>query len=268
MDSKYPTQAEAAYQALKHDILECRLAPAAKLKISEICETYGVALGAAREALSRLTADGMTRLEPLKGFSVAPVSWEEFEQLMEARAEIEVSCFRKSIREGDVEWETRLAGATHRLARAQGAGRGRDPNGPDQAWLAAHAEFHRALVAACPNQCLLDLRETLYARSERYRHWALSLSARLGERDGNKEHGRLAALAQARDVEAACSAMYEHFMRTARDLLDAVRGAGKPVPDWRPWAGARGDESANGAASGDRAPKKASKARPARLAAR
>ena len=53
----------------------------------------------------------------------------------------------------------------------------------------------------------------LYARSERYRHWALSLSARLGERDGNKEHGRLAALAQARDVEAACSAMYEHFMR-------------------------------------------------------
>lgn len=224
MEHKTPTQSELAYEGLRKDILECKLLPSAKIKIQHVCDTYGVSLGAAREALSRLSASGMVRMETQKGFSVAPVSWDDYEQLMETRVEIETSCLRKSIEHGDVEWESRLAAALHRLMRLDE----RDSPGAvslGAAWLVAHTEFHRALVAACPNQCLLELREMLYQRSERYRHWSVVLCLAYGQRDVRREHNDIAALALARDTDAACAAMHEHFMRTAQDLLNAARSA-------------------------------------------
>ncbi|TCT02213.1 GntR family transcriptional regulator [Aquabacter spiritensis] len=234
MDHKSPTQSELVYQNLRRDILECRLLPGAKIKSSYVCEMYGVSLGAAREALSRLTARGLATMEAQKGFAVAPISWEEFEQLTETRAEIEVSCLRKSIAHGDVEWESRLVAAQHRLTRLHDAGQGNGPQGPTPAWLGAHGEFHSALVAACPNRCLLDLREMLYERSERYRYWSVTLSLTLGKRDVREEHIQLAALAQSRDVDAACIAITEHFKMTAEALLTAAREAGEAeMPQWR-----------------------------------
>lgn len=233
MTIKSLTQSELAYQGLRQEILECRLAPGAKVKMSYVCDVYGVSLGAAREALSRLAADGMTVIEAQKGFTVAPISWDEYEQLMVARTEIELSCLRKSIEAGGLEWETRVVAGLHRLTRAQDAGHGQGDTGPGTFWIEAHTEFHRALVSACPNECLLGLREMLYARSERYRFWSQALSLKLGQRDVKQEHGEMAAFAQARDADGACAVMEEHFMRTARDLLDAAHAAGDVVPGWQ-----------------------------------
>lgn len=74
------------------------------------------------KALSRLVADGLVTVEARKGCVVAPVSWEEFEQLNELRTEIEVSCLRKSIRSGDLKWESGVAAALHRLTRLHDIG--------------------------------------------------------------------------------------------------------------------------------------------------
>ncbi|MFT4149792.1 MAG: GntR family transcriptional regulator [Paracoccaceae bacterium] len=230
MQTKAPTQSELAYHGLRRDILECRLLPGSKVKMNYVCDTYGISLGAAREALSRLTSDGMTVMEAQKGFTVAEVSWEEYAQLTETRAEIEVSCLRKSIMNGDVEWESRVVAALHRLTRVQDSGHSRDQAGPTPVWVEAHTEFHRALVAACPNRLQLDLREALYTRSERYRYWSQALSLKLGQRDVNKEHLELAELAQSRDIEAACAAMEGHFTRTAHDMLAAAALAGDGLP--------------------------------------
>lgn len=234
LDHKSPTQSEHVYQRLRQEILECRLLPGTKIKTNYVCDTYGVSLGAAREALSRLTADGMATMEPQKGFAVAPVSWEEYRQLTETRAEIEASCLRKAILHGDVEWESRLVAALHRLTRLHDGGQGSGPQGPTPAWLDAHAEFHRALIAACPNCCLLGLREMLYLRSERYRYWSVTLSLTLSKRDVRAEHVELAALAQARETDAACDAITGHFQRTSDALLAAAQQAGEAaMPQWR-----------------------------------
>lgn len=233
MPSKVATQSEVAYQGLHRDILECRLAPGSKIKMGYVCNRYGVSLGAAREALSRLAADGMTVIEAQKGFTVAQVSWEEYEQLTELRAEIEISCLRKSILHGDLEWETRVVAALHRLIRAQDSGHADGVSAPDQVWIDAHTEFHRAIVSACPNKVQLDMREMLYARSERYRFWSQSLCLKLGQRDVKEEHVMIAELAQTRDLEKACAAMNEHFARTAHDMLAAARTGGNALPCWQ-----------------------------------
>ena len=50
-----------AYAKIRAEILSCRLAPAQKLIITDVCDSYGFSLGAVREALSRLTSEGVGR---------------------------------------------------------------------------------------------------------------------------------------------------------------------------------------------------------------
>jgi GntR family transcriptional regulator, carbon starvation induced regulator len=226
LDDRPLTQTEIAYRGLRQSILSCELAPGAKVKAKAVCERYDVSLGAAREAFSRLVADGLLMMEAQKGCVVAPVSWEEFEQLNELRTEIEISCLRKAMRFGDLQWEGGVVGALHRLTRLHDFGSDSFlfPLRPE--WQDAHVAFHRALVAACPNRVLLDLRENLFERTQRYRYWSVGLRLASGERDVRQEHIDLAERTQARDVDGASAAIEEHFRRTTDALLNAARATG------------------------------------------
>ena len=65
---------QGAYEQLRADILSCRLLPGSKLKIQELCIRCAVSLGAIREALSRLTSEGLVVARPQRGFKAAPIS--------------------------------------------------------------------------------------------------------------------------------------------------------------------------------------------------
>ncbi|KGB83306.1 MAG: transcriptional regulator [Confluentimicrobium sp.] len=213
------TQAGQAYQGLRADILACRIPPSAKIKINDICAKYEVSLGAAREALSRLVADGIVLMEPQKGFSVAPISRKELTDLTEARIEIEFLCLEQAIRHGDVHWEGNIVAAFHRLSRiSEEDANDQQTLNPD--WSVAHSDFHNALVAACPNLLLLRLREQLYAQSERYRHWSVSLRRAPRARDVGREHEAIMKATLARDTAAARTALAAHFSRTTSDVLE------------------------------------------------
>ncbi|OWU69478.1 GntR family transcriptional regulator [Phaeobacter sp. 22II1-1F12B] len=213
-----PTKADQVYGDLQKDILACKLPPSSKIKINDVCARYNVNLGAAREALSRLAADGMVRMEPQKGFSVSPISRKELTDLTEARIALEELCLAQSIRCGDVTWEASVVAAYHKLSRIPERS-GESGEVMNDAWSVAHAEFHRALVAACPNQWLLRMREGLYLQSERYRHWSISLYSVGRPRIVDDEHRAIMEAATRRDEIATRSYISAHFRRTTEDLL-------------------------------------------------
>ena len=64
------------YDRIRADLLACRIEPGARLKIGELCQTLSVSLSAVREALSRLSSEGLVVAEPQRGFRVAPISAE------------------------------------------------------------------------------------------------------------------------------------------------------------------------------------------------
>src|SRR5882757_7754439 len=88
---------QGAYEALRADLLACRIAPGSRLKIQDLCRQHAVSLGAIREALSRLTSEGLVVAEPQRGFRVAPISAEELKDLYLARIELEGLCLKRSI---------------------------------------------------------------------------------------------------------------------------------------------------------------------------
>ena len=216
------TQTDAAYAALRAAILSCRLAPGAKIKISDAAAQFDFSPGAVREALSRLAAERMAVATAQKGYTVAAISAEELVDITRTRIAIEQLCLRAAIVEGDVEWEANILAAYHRLHRlpiSQGARSRLSP-----AWAAAHNAFHAALASACNSQWTLTIREMLYAQSERYR--SLSKIAD-GSRDIDSEHKGLLDACLARDADAACARLAAHLSRTMEILLAAPELGGR-----------------------------------------
>ncbi len=228
-----------AYERLRADLLACRLQPGARLKIAELCQALSVSLSAVREALSRLTSEGLVVAEPQRGFRVAPISAEELRDLTEVRAQIEGMCLERAIAVGDVGWESHLVAAFHRLSRTPE----REPDDPqrmNEAWSAAHAAYHEALVGGCDSPWLLRLRGILYAQTERYRRLSVPL-ARI-TRDLNREHQDIMEAALARDPGRARALMTQHLELTTRVLLEQSWPAADALPD----PGRRGTRTAAG----------------------
>jgi DNA-binding GntR family transcriptional regulator len=212
------TQAQIAYEKLRADLLACRLVPGQRIRMNDAVDRLDVNLSAVREALSRLAAEGLVIATQQRGFRAAPVSVEDLKDLTPVRIEIEISCLRRSLRNGDLSWETRLVAAFHKVSKTPIFEEG-SPKRASETFAKAHDEFHGALVAACDNSWLLRIRDTLYTQWERYRRLAVQLPD--VERDLNAEHRELFNAAMERDENRMALLIADHFGKTTKILLNA-----------------------------------------------
>jgi DNA-binding GntR family transcriptional regulator len=218
------TKAERIYNQLRADILAGRHQPGARLRYAELCERYETSMGVLREGLLRLSEQGLVKGEPQQGFQVVSLSVPDLIDLTNARRELETLTLRYAIAEGDVAWESQLLGAHHRLSRAEQL----DPDDParlSDTWVAAHADFHNALLDGCANERLKSIAAGLRDSAELYRRWSLPLGHE-SDRDVAAEHSGILEAVLARDLELAVRRLSEHVDRTTNILL--ASGAGDP----------------------------------------
>lgn len=202
MDSSSETLTETARDLLQRDIIVGTLPPSSRLGVRMLTEAYGIGPTPIREALSRLVETGLISAHGRRGFTVAPLSRADLADILWLRRTVEVEALRRSLRDGDAEWEAEIAASLHLLRRAAvdviegGAG-----SPLDLAFDAVHRRFHRSLLAACGSDRLLLLAARLYDQTFRYRR--LAMRADRWTRDVVAEHERLAALALDRSDDAA-----------------------------------------------------------------
>ncbi|MFI5756305.1 GntR family transcriptional regulator [Streptomyces sp. NPDC051569] len=217
------TRVEAVYESLRADILSGRLAPGSRLKFPELGERYGVSVGAAREALTRLTSEGFVLAQPRHGYQVRPLTQADLIELTDARLEIEALVFRRSVQDGDMRWESEVVAAHHVLERTPLIAEGEPPQ-VTEGWSAAHAHFHLALLAGCRNGRLLSLAQQLRGEAELYRRWSVSMGSE-PDRDLAADHRELMEAAVARDAGLASDRLRRHISHTTRLLLAFAREA-------------------------------------------
>ncbi|WP_316187993.1 MULTISPECIES: GntR family transcriptional regulator [unclassified Bradyrhizobium] len=207
---------QTVYEQLRAGLLAGHFRPEEKLKISELGSSFDVSPGAVREALARLTAEGLVTAMPQRGFRVAPVSVADLRDLSDMRIEIETKCLRRAIAQGDLAWETAIVAAHHRLASTPIQA---DDGSFSPAWTLAHGDFHAALAQACGSAWMMRVRDLLAAHNERYLDLARKTDR--GNRDAAGEHRALMKAALARDTERAVSVMTAHIGKT-RDTIEAA----------------------------------------------
>lgn len=204
------TLTETVFQQIRGDILSGEHAPGARLRFAEMCARYGTSVGVVREALSRLAEQGLVQSEPQLGFCVTPVSLEGLLELTDARCEIEGLVFRRSVQEGDLDWESAVVASHHTLQRTPT----RIDGHFNQSWGVAHAAFHTTLLDGCPNRRLLNMALAMRDAAEVYRRaWQRPVGDN-ALRDVAAEHKRLMDIAVARDVELAFDAIGQHIRAT------------------------------------------------------
>ena len=91
------TQASTVYDRLREDLLSGRLEPGRKLQMRFLTETYQTGQTPLREALNRLTADGLVECREQRGFYVASISRNELVELTKTRCWVESLALRESM---------------------------------------------------------------------------------------------------------------------------------------------------------------------------
>jgi DNA-binding GntR family transcriptional regulator len=214
------TRTDGVYQRLRADILGGRLVPGQRLKFPELSQRYETSVGAAREALTKLAADGLVITKAHQGYLVTPLSHQDLAELTKARVEIESLVLRLSVLEGDMHWESQAVAAHHLLERTPFRNDD-DPDHPSDEWAAAHAAFHLALLTGCGNQRLLNTARSLRQEAELYLHWSVSFGNE-PDRDIPGEHRQLLDAAIARDADRAQELLRDHIAHTAQLLISCA----------------------------------------------
>ncbi|MEJ8810641.1 FCD domain-containing protein [Variovorax ureilyticus] len=220
--SNPPPLVEQAFTRLRADVLAGAFAAGAKLKLDELQGLYGYSSSPLREALSRLSQEGLVRADERRGFRVAPISAEDLADITHMRVMLDVPALRESIAHGDDAWEATVIAAFHRLEKVES----RLSDGPvvlDEEWSGLHRAFHLALVEACPSERQRAWGASLFDQAERYRRY--SARFRRSARRKSNEHRKLMDAALRRDADTACALLEEHILSTQRNVLAALRHA-------------------------------------------
>lgn len=202
-----------AYMQMKRDIITGRLQPGRKLKIEELRKEYDAGTSPIREALSLLTSDHFVERLDQRGFRVAPVSENEFKELLKTRCWLEERALRESIARGAAKWEEKVVLANYRLSRIPRS-QSDDHFIANDKWEEAHKAFHMTLISECGSSLLLKFCDQLYEQNIRYRQ--LSGAKAYPKRDIAKEHSAICDAVLSRDADLSARLLLNHYNNTSR----------------------------------------------------
>lgn len=204
---------------VERDILSGLWGPETRLGIHALSAHYGIGATPLREGMSRLVSRGLVTAVGQRGFRVASVSRADLEDITRTRTLVESEALRRSIQNGDDEWEAAIVACLHRLRHKLL----RDPETMREGtpeFDTLHKAFHRSLIAACGSERLLALHDDLYFQAYRYRRVMMS---RFEDPQWLvKVHQELADLVISRDADAAVKLLSRHLAST----LEVVYGKG------------------------------------------
>jgi len=210
------TTVEFIVEGLREDILAGRLAPGFRLVEGDLTARFAVSRGPVREALRRLSAEGLIEHRPHRGALVRRLSAGAIRELFQIRVELESLAARLAAESVDAEARARFAEAIRPISDD------RKRQAPD--YLTENAAFHDALMALAGNQQLRELATRLHLPLIMAQVGDILTAEALEASVG--EHRAIAAAVLERDPEAAASRMRAHLERAAALAL-AQRAAGQ-----------------------------------------
>ncbi len=220
-------------ERLRADILTARLAPGTKLTVKMLSDLYDCGGSPVREALNRLTSEGLVDRIDRRGFFVAGISADEFADILWNRCFLEAEALERSMKLGGADWEEAVLIAHYRLANLPQTVIGEDGPRPNPGWEMAHKRFHTALLSACGSRILQDACDRLHELNNRYRYFARTATGSVRSIDA--EHRQICDLALARRAPEAVAALQDHYQRTGEAMLRArIESAAPARPEAKP----------------------------------
>jgi len=198
---------------LRARILAGELAEGTPLRQDTLAADYGVSRIPVREALRRLEAEGLVRLEQHKGAVVAGLAPAEIAELFEMRAVLEAELIRLAV---PLLTPADLAEAEAALAAYEAA----LDAGQVADWGALNWRFHAALYRAAGRPQWLETVGRLNLQTDRFIRLQLALTGALDR--ARSDHRQILALAAAADARGAAALLRDHIREAGEGLAGAL----------------------------------------------
>ena len=210
------TQASDVYDRLREDLLSGRLAPSRKLQMRFLIEMYQTGQTPLREALNRLTVDGLVEVREQRGFYVRDISRAELAELTKTRCWVESLALRESMAASTPPWEEQLLLAQHRLGRTpRSLNQTEFEDNPE--WERLHRIYHRTLIGHCGSASLIAFCGQLADQLYRYRR--LSIRKAFPSRHVGDEHLAITNAVMSGNADEAVKLLTAHYRKTADVIL-------------------------------------------------
>lgn len=214
---------DQAQDRIRRDILNGELFPDERLQIDAISERYKIGAVPVREALNRLSSDGLVVRRSHRGFCVAPISMADLEELVKTRIWLETLALRESISNADDVWEDELVVSFHRFARTQRRIPEASRREISEQWEERHKSFHMLLLDRCGSTWLLGFCSNLMDQAVRYRNLSMNSTPSKQRREGAAaEHKAILDAALEHDADEACALLAEHYRTTLDGLRELI----------------------------------------------
>jgi GntR family transcriptional regulator, carbon starvation induced regulator len=210
---------EHAYNEVRTAIVRCVYGPGERLRVEDLCSTFGVSSSPVREALHRLTVEGLVVALDQRGFRVAPMTIDGIRDLTRVRLLVEAEALADAVRHGDDSWEGEVVAAAHRLAKIERK-LSTGPAALDEHWAASHRTFHLTLYRGTSSPLLLRYSSSLFDLADRYRRY--SATARTTPRAKRTEHRQILDAVLERNVDVSVALLRRHIEATERNVAEAL----------------------------------------------
>ncbi len=236
MNQASQSAAGEIYAKLKQLILSGDLLAGQSLKVATLHKQFGFSATPLREALNRLCAENLVVNAFNQGFSVAPISLRELEDLGQIRLLIEVDMLMQSLSHGGEEWESRIVAAHYQFSKWSAPKISWDRDTFDR-WETRHRYFHGALTSGCTSIWMNRMFGQVDVQLTRYHSNILSRARSLVQEQpslepkintllagsmGRDVHVPLMKAALARDQNTAARLLRDHIRMTS-DVFTAIQ---------------------------------------------
>ncbi len=198
---------------LRERILSGELSEGEAIRQEQLAQEYDVSRMPVREALKRLSAEGLVQWENNRGGSVIRHSLSEIGEIFDLRMLIEVDLFRRAIPNMTAE---NFQACEEILAEMEGSYDADDVSH----WGKLNYDYHTALYEAADRQMSKSILERISLQSDRYVR--LHLSVMKQREPAKDEHRQLLAYAKEGNVAEAAALLEQHISRTKSELLDMI----------------------------------------------
>lgn len=204
---------EKVYEALRTDILTCKLRPGQELNEAEVAERFNSSKTPAREALATLRQEGLVRAFPRRGYQVAPITFADMDELFTVRTILEIGAAELACMQLTQEHIAYL----HALADVAYT----DEQHSLAAFVRSNREFHMAIAHAAGNRRLAELLVLQMDALERF--FYLGAQLRDVNSETNISHHQIVDTLARRDPAAARQIMIGHNEQTRQGLFQSLK---------------------------------------------
>jgi DNA-binding GntR family transcriptional regulator len=204
------TTVELVTTAIRQRILSGDLAPGEVLRQEALADELGVSRVPIREAITRLTGEGLLTKVPHKGAYVAELSIEEVQETFEIRLRLEPWLFSQAIPHIT---DAEIAKAEKLVSEMDHADSG--------VWGQLNWRLHETLYLPARREITLQMLRGLHDRSDRYfRFQVVQVPIR---EQSHEEHMNLIDACKKRDAKLGAKLLEQHVKTAAQQIIAVVQ---------------------------------------------